>query len=79
MIFLLIFVLKLIESAISTRQYQEMAFCNKKRAVLLAFISCALWVIVLKIAILDGFTGLLIYTLAYTCGVALGMKGKPLR
>jgi uncharacterized protein YebE (UPF0316 family) len=79
LIFVAIFVLKLIESTISTRQYQEMAFCNRYKATILALISCSLWIIILKIAILDGVWGLVVYTLAYTSGVFLGMKGKPFR
>lgn len=79
MIFILIFILKLIESAISTRQYQLMAEYNKCRATVLALISCTLWIVVLKLAILDGVTGLMVYVIAYTLGVFCGCKGKPLR
>lgn len=79
MIFVLIFILKLIESGISTRQYQLMAEYNKYRATILALISCTLWIVVLKLAILDGVTGLAVYTIAYTLGVFFGCKGKPLR
>jgi uncharacterized protein YebE (UPF0316 family) len=79
MIYIIIFVLKFIESTLSTRQYQYMAFCNRKNATLLALLSCSMWIVCLKLAVTDGIWGLVIYTLAYTAGVAAGMKGKPLR
>lgn len=76
---ILIFILKLVESAISTRQYQHIAEYNRYKATLLAGISCAMWIVVLKMAILDNVPGLIAYIVAYTIGVFLGCKGRPLK